>query len=429
MSWSRVGRVVLGFALGGALATAWGSTSSSADAYKRTLRPLLFRLEPEHAHDLALWALSHGLVAWWCRASSQLERSAHAATCAEQEVRRALQSTCWGKTFASPFGLAAGFDKDGVAVDALFDLGFGFVEVGSVTPRPQSGNPRPRLFRLEPDEAIINRMGFNSAGCEAVRAHLKRLRDRSHEAGQVATARNSVANTTPTQTMPGKKHLGINIGKNRETSEDDALSDYIQVLRTLGAFADYLVVNVSSPNTPGLRLLQRKERLRDLVRQLKRERDDLGPQWQRLPLLVKVAPDLSDEEIRDIAEIVVSEGVDGIVVTNTTVQRPVTLQSPVNLVQQEGGLSGTPLRDLSTYVLGRFYRYTLGKVPLIGVGGIFSGADAYAKIRAGASLVQLYTALMYEGPCLVPRLERELVQCLQRDGYRNIVEAIGADHR
>jgi dihydroorotate dehydrogenase len=380
-------------------------------------------MDPERAHEVALWALSSGLVSWWSRLGAYFGVASRPTPAAERHLREVLTSSCWGRTFSSPIGLAAGFDKDGVAVDALFELGFGFVEIGSVTPRPQAGNPRPRLFRLEADNAVINRMGFNSAGCETVQVHLRRWQERGHQ------SESSLVHQDQNEAKVNSKRLGINIGKNRETRDEDAVIDYAQVLQTLGPFADYLVVNVSSPNTPGLRLLQGRERLRALLRQLKQERDELQEGHARPPLLVKVSPDLSDEEIRDIADVVLEEGIDGIVVSNTTVQRPPSLRSPATLVQEHGGLSGAPLRDLSNRVLSRFYRHTRGRVPLIGVGGVFSGADAYAKIRAGASLVQLYTALTYEGPFALPRLERELAYCLKRDGYQNVAEAIGADHR
>lgn len=425
MYWRRLGRAMVGFTLGGALAigwTGWGKDTET-DVYKQVLRPVLFRMDPERAHNVALWALSSGLVRRWSQLEARFGLAPQATPAATQRLRSLLASTCWGRSFSSPFGLAAGFDKDGVAVDALFDLGFGFVEIGSVTPRPQAGNPQPRLFRLEADRAIINRMGFNSAGCEAVQANMRgrKARGAHFEEREPEHDQEKLKTDSP--------WLGINIGKNRETREEDAVFDYVQVLQTLGPYADYLVVNVSSPNTPGLRLLQRRERLRALLQQLKRQRDASLPLYGRPPLLVKVSPDLSDEEIRDIADVVMGEGIDGIVVSNTTVRRPQALRSPAALVQEEGGLSGAPLRDLSNHVLSRFYRYTKGRIPLIGVGGIFSGADAYAKIRAGASLVQLYTALAYEGPFAIRRFELELAHCLERDGYRNVAEAVGADHR
>ncbi len=345
------------------------------------LRPLIFRLDPERAHGLSLRALKAGLVSGPGPVADP-----------------ALQQTLFGLDFVNPVGLAAGFDKDAkVPVEAL-GLGFGFVEIGSITPKPQPGNPRPRLFRLSADEAAINRNGFNSGGAEAAAARFAALPER----------------------RPGP--VGINLGKNKET--EDAAADYVAGVAALGAYADYMVVNVSSPNTPGLRALQGKAPLAALLRAVN---EALAALEKQPPLLLKVAPDLTDDDKADIAAVAVTEGVDGLIATNTTIARPDSLRDPQ--AGETGGLSGRPLMALSTQVLSDLYRLTEGRLPLVGVGGVASAADAYAKIRAGASLVQLYTALVYDGPGLIPRLARELADLIRRDGFAHISEAVGADHR
>jgi dihydroorotate dehydrogenase len=342
------------------------------------IRLLLRALPAEAAHRLTLAALSSGF----------------GPLIAERDPP-SLAQTLWGRVFPNPVGIAAGFDKDAQAPDALLRLGFGFAETGTVTPRPQPGNPKPRIFRLYEDRAVINRLGFNSRGLEPT---LARLRAR-----------------------PRVGVVGVNLGKNRDST--DAAADYLDGVRRVGPLADYFVINVSSPNTPGLRDLQRREILDDLLRRLVAARDEAAP---GTPLLVKIAPDLSSEERADIAAIAPASGVDGIVIGNTTVSRPPNLRSPH--AGEQGGLSGPPLLAPSTAVLADMYRLTEGKIPLVGVGGIASAADAYAKIRAGASLVQLYTALVFAGPALVGRIKRGLAELLARDGLASIAEAVGADH-
>lgn len=275
-------------------------------------------------------------------------------------------------------------------------LGFGFVEVGTVTPRPQPGNPRPRVFRLAEDGGLINRLGFNSGGLDRLAARLQRRR---RDGGIV----------------------GVNIGKNRDSS--DAAADYAEGVRRTAGLADYLVVNVSSPNTPGLRDLQARAVLEELLRTVLAARQQSGA---RPPLLVKIAPDLGAEERADIAAAALAAGIDGIVVSNTTIARPPGLQS--RSASEAGGLSGKPLLAPSTALLADIYRLTDGRLPLIGVGGVASAADAYAKIRAGASLVQLYTALVYEGPALLGQIKRGLAELVRRDGFAAVGEAVGADH-
>jgi dihydroorotate dehydrogenase len=338
-------------------------------------------LPPETAHRLALWGLGHGL-----------------APRARLPDYPRLRSRVLGHDFAHPLGLAAGFDKNGEAIGGLLALGFSFVEIGTVTPRPQAGNPRPRLFRLPEDAALINRMGFNNAGLAAVRARLAR---REPKAGIV----------------------GANLGMNRDAA--DPAADYEAGLRGLYALVDYLAVNVSSPNTPGLRALQASDALRPLLAHLLAVRAELAAGAAPKPLLVKIAPDLTAAEEAALASVVLDLGVDGLIVGNTTLARPATLRGRHRA--EAGGLSGRPLRAPATEQLRRLYRLTEGRLPLIGVGGIGSGQDAYDKIRAGAALVQLYTALVYRGPGLARRIHRELLALLARDGFASIREAVGAD--
>jgi dihydroorotate dehydrogenase len=348
----------------------------------RLIRPILRRLPPEAAHELTLRALELG-------AGRLLAESAR-----RRPDMPALAQRLWGFDFANPVGLAAGYDKEARVPEAMLQLGFGFVEIGTVTPRPQPGNPKPRLFRLEADRAIINRMGFNSGGLDAVVGRLSKR------------ARTGI--------------VGVNLGRNRDTK--DVAADYAEgVLRT-ARVADYLVVNVSSPNTPGLRALQGREILATLLQRLVRTREQAG---QRVPLLVKIAPDLSPEERRDIAQVALDTGIDGLIVSNTTVARPGLVSRHAH---EAGGLSGRPLFGPSTALLADMYRLTQGRLPLIGVGGIASAADAYAKIRTGASLVQLYTALVFAGPDLVGQIKSGLAGLLRRDGFGSIAEAVGTAH-
>ena len=349
------------------------------------IRPLLRALPPETAHRLTLRGLFWGL-------------SGLVVGNAEPDPP-SLAQTLWGRLFSNPVGIAAGFDKDAEVPDALLQLGFGFAETGTVTPRPQTGNKKPRLFRLDEDRAVINRLGFNNQGLEAALARLR--------------ARRSAG--------PSRGIVGINLGKNRDT--EDIAADYLEGVRQVGSLVDYFVINVSSPNTPGLRDLQRREILDDLLRRLVAARDEAAP---GTPLLVKIAPDLTEGERTDIAALAGPSGIDGIVVANTTIARPSDLRSPA--ASEAGGLSGQPLFAPSTVLLGEIYRLTGGKISLVGVGGIASAADAYAKIRAGASLVQLYTALVFEGPALIGRIKSGLAELLRRDGFSSIAEAIGADH-
>jgi dihydroorotate dehydrogenase len=298
-------------------------------------------------------------------------------------------------------GLAAGFDKNAQVPDAMAKFGFGFVECGTVTPRPQGGNPQPRLFRLSEDAAVINRMGFNNGGMGEAARNLKARR--------------------------GGGLVGINIGANKDST--DRISDYVLGFAALAPLADYVTVNVSSPNTPGLRGLQNREELTRLLDSLiaARGKFSLGAPsargGKRKPILLKIAPDLDPHALNEIADVVRTSGIEGLIVSNTTIARPPLKSSHA---QETGGLSGAPLLAPSTEVL-RGMRQRLGKsVTLVGVGGIAGGADAYEKIRAGASLVQLYTALVYQGPSLVARIKQELLACLERDGYANVTAAVGS---
>jgi dihydroorotate dehydrogenase len=338
-------------------------------------RPLLFALDPERAHGLTIRALKAGLAP-------------------RQHIDDpVLRQRLWGLDFPNPVGMAAGFDKHAEVPDALLDLGFGFVEVGGVTPRPQPGNPKPRLFRLTEDEAVINRFGFNSEGLDAARARLAARRRRGI--------------------------VGVNLAKNKET--EDAAADYAVCAAGLAPHVDFLVCNVSSPNTPGLRALQGKGPLTDIIG---RVRAALAG-TKAPPLLLKIAPDLTPEDRRDIAEVVLAEKLDGLIVGNTTITRPPELRSAHRT--ETGGLSGRPLLALANEMLRDMRQLTDGRITLVGTGGIASGADAYAKIRAGASLVQFYTALVYGGPRLVMTIATELTALLRRDGFANVANAVGVD--
>jgi len=336
---------------------------------------LLSRIDAETAHGLALRALKSGLVPGDHRPDPP-----------------SLAVKLWGRSLPNPVGLAAGFDKNADAPDALLDLGFGLVEIGSVTPRPQPGNPRPRLFRLPEDHGVINRMGFPGQGLDAVRARLA--------------------------IRPRRGFVGVNVGANKDSI--DRAADYVACSVALAHYADYLVCNVSSPNTPGLRNLQGRAQLSDL---LKRVQDAIAA--HPVPLVVKIAPDATDDDLDDIVAVCRELRMDGIIIGNTTLSRPASLRSGNR--DEAGGLSGAPLAALSTDVLRRTARRVEGQFPLIGCGGIGSGADAYAKIRAGATLVQIYSMMVYEGPPLIRRIKNELAALLARDGFGSVAEAVGAD--
>jgi dihydroorotate dehydrogenase len=336
---------------------------------------VLQRFDAETAHGLALRALGNGLVPRDRKPDSPR-----------------LGVKIWGRRLDNPIGLAAGFDKNAEVPDALLGIGFGLVEIGSVTPRAQAGNPRPRLFRLPEDRGVINRMGFPGQGLEAV---LPRLRDR-----------------------PRAGLVGVNVGANKDS--EDRAADYVICAGALAPYADYLVCNVSSPNTLGLRNLQGREQLRDL---LWRVQDAIAA--TPVPLVVKIAPDASDDDLDDIVAVCRDLRMDGIVIGNTTLSRPASLRSARK--GETGGLSGAPLTGLATEVLRKTAQRVERQFPLIGCGGVGSGADAYAKIRAGATLVQLYSAMVFEGPPLVRRIKDELAALLTRDGFGSVEDAVGAD--
>ncbi len=338
------------------------------------LSPLLRRMEAERAHRLAVLAIRLGLAGQDRRPDDP-----------------ALATRALGLTFSNPIGLAAGFDKDAVAIRGLSRMGFGLVEVGTVTPRPQPGNPRPRVFRLPEDGAVINRYGMNNQGIAATVARLAAL-PRRHR-------------------VP----VGANVGINKDGADPER--DYAGLVAAVAPHADYIVINVSSPNTPGLRDLQGEARLR-LILEAVRQAVPVRP-----PLLVKVAPDLSEAGLESVVEAAVVSGVDGLIVANTTIARPPTLRG--GAAGQAGGLSGAPLLAPSTAMLARAHRMAAGRLVLIGCGGVGSGADALAKLRAGAQLVQLYTAFAYSGPSLVSRIKRELLAALRQEGFRSVAEAVG----
>jgi dihydroorotate dehydrogenase len=350
----------------------------------RAFRPLIFRLDAETAHELSVRALAAKAKLW-----PGGGRGSDPPT---------LRTRLFGLDFPNPIGLAAGYDKDARVPEAMLGLGFGFVEVGTVTPRPQPGNPRPRLFRLAADEAVINRFGFNSAGAKVVLAALSH-RPRGARAGLVA----------------------VNVGANRESP--DRIEDYVLGYRTFAPVADYVTVNVSSPNTPGLRDLQSAGELGRLLARLREAREHVAAAGHRTPpLLLKIAPDLTEPALAAIVGTAVDHHVDGLVISNTTISRP-DLNSP--LATETGGLSGRPLFALSTAMLAKAHRLAEGRLPLVGVGGVASGEDAFAKIAAGASLVQLYTALVYQGPGLARRVKRELAAILELEGFASVTDAVG----
>ncbi|MBP6767880.1 MAG: quinone-dependent dihydroorotate dehydrogenase [Reyranella sp.] len=337
----------------------------------------LSRLDAEAAHGLAIRALKTGLLPG--------DRRADAAS---------LATKVWGRSLPNPIGLAAGFDKNAEVADAMLAQGFGLVEIGSVTPRPQEGNPRPRLFRLPQDRGVINRMGFPGHGLDAARSRLA--------------------------ARPRRGFVGVNIGANKDSV--DRAADYVTGCVALAPYADYLVCNVSSPNTPGLRTLQGRTELASL---LKRVQDAIAA--KPVPLVVKIAPDATDDDLDDIVFVCRDLRLDGIIIGNTTLSRPPSLRSERR--GETGGLSGAPLTALSTEVLRKTARRVERQFPLIGCGGVGSGADAYAKIRAGATLVQLYSAMVYEGPPLIRRIKDELSVLLARDGFKSVADAVGADLR
>jgi dihydroorotate dehydrogenase len=360
------------------LIASFATMQAPLDMVYSLLRPLLFRIDPERAHHLTLALLRHAP-----RLDSRRDPPE-------------LLTSAFGLSFSNPVGLAAGLDKDALAVRAWERLGFGFAEIGTITPRPQTGNPQPRIWRLPEHHALINRMGFPSDGMEGVAPRLAEIRAR-----------------------PARMRIGVNLGPNRDTSSELVPQDYATLARRLAANCDFVVINLSSPNTPGVRAFQAPERMRRVIESVRRACSEIGV---APPLLIKLAPDLEIMMMTEICAAAIELGVAAIVATNTSLDHAV-----LGVVwRQEGGLSGEPLKLRSREVIASIYRLTHGRMPIIGVGGIASAEDAYGHIRAGASLVELYTGLIYRGPGLVSRIKSGLRDLLLRDGFRSISEAVGS---
>lgn len=357
--------------------------------YQSLVKPLAFKMDPEKVHNLVVNSVHY---LYWFPGLSQMIRLIFGY---EHPM---LQSQFLGHVFPNPIGMAAGFDKDGLIYNSLFDLGFGFVEIGTVTPLPQPGNEKPRLFRLIEDQAIINRMGFNNFGLEKLTNKLKKC--------------------SP------KGVLGINIGKNKVTSIENAIDDYEKCLESVYNYSGYIAINVSSPNTESLRQLQEKDVLCNLLERVLNHREKKNIEnKKKVPILLKIAPDLSQDSLADIVDVIKQFPVDGVIATNTTIERN-NLKSC--LKEETGGLSGKPLLSRSNEIIRFIYRENGNKCPIIGVGGIFNAEDAYEKFISGASLIQIYTALIYQGPSIVKQIKKGLVDLLKKNGYHTLNEAIGS---
>ncbi|MDQ0086764.1 dihydroorotate dehydrogenase [Paenibacillus anaericanus] len=362
--------------------------------YRHLGKPLFFKLDPETAHHLVINGLHKASK---IPGGTSLMRGMYGIPDSPE-----LSTDLFGLRFPSPVGLAAGLDKNGEAVDGFSAIGFGFMEVGTVTPKAQPGNDSPRLFRLPSDEALINRMGFNNLGAEEMAKSLGSLKSRH---------------------IP----IAVNIGKNKVTPNEEAHHDYEKCISVLYPYADFFVVNISSPNTPDLRNLQHGSELAVLLDAVMKEMSKQAAlSGSSKSVLVKIAPDVNDAELEYMIDTIQNSGVSGLIATNTTLSREGLSHSNA---KEMGGLSGKPLRERSTEIISRVYRQTSGRLPIIGSGGIFTADDAYEKIRAGASLVEIYTALIYEGPEINRKIHRGLKELLRRDGLSHISEAVGADHR
>lgn len=360
--------------------------------YRNFAKPFFFKMDPEAAHHLVIGGLQKSAALPGGKASLRMMYGVPESP--------ELAVDLFGLHFHTPVGLAAGLDKNAQAIGGFSSIGFGFMEVGTVTPKGQPGNEQPRLFRLPSDEALINRMGFNNEGADAMANRLKKAGRRS---------------------IP----VAVNIGKNKTTPNEDAHEDYRKCIRTLYPYGDFFVVNISSPNTPDLRSLQHGSELSRLLAEVKEEMEiQRGKSGAKKNILVKIAPDVSTSELEYMVNTIAEAGVDGIIATNTTISRNGLSHAQAS---ETGGLSGKPLRDRSTEIISAIYRQTGGQLPIIGSGGIFTPQDAYDKIKAGASLVEIYTALIYEGPEVNRRLHAGLRNLLRRDGFRHISEAVGAD--
>ncbi|MBI4526396.1 MAG: quinone-dependent dihydroorotate dehydrogenase [Deltaproteobacteria bacterium] len=360
--------------------------------YKALLRPLLFLRDPEKTHEQTLALLSR---------LSFLEKTLEQFFSIEDQR---LQVRLNSLTFPNPVGLAGGFDKNAVAVKTLPGFGFGFIEIGAVTALPQRGNPKPRLYRLPKDRALINRLGFNNEGAEAIAGRLGAMRRNGH--------------------FP-KIPLGINIGRSKIVETKDAVADFLSAFAKLYFHGDFFTLNVSSPNTPNLRDLQEKNLLKELLAAIQESNRALAKEarTKEKPILVKIAPDMEFSQVNEIIEVVESEKVAGIIATNATAFLRESLVSEMN---EPGGLSGKPLRDKATSFIRHIYRESRGRLPIVGVGGIFTAEDAYDKIKAGATAVQIYTGFIYEGPAAVKRINRGLLRLMERDGFKRISEVVGA---
>lgn len=384
-------------------------SDSQSFAYKVLMKvgALITSKDPEKAHEIAIYLAKHGIVPHDRVGNDKI-----------------LTSKIWNVSFPSIIGLAAGFDKNGECMSSMLreGLGFGFVEIGSITPEPQPGNPKPRVFRLQEDLAVINRCGFNSDGADVVSNRLKDYRNQ--QSNQVSFLDRGV--------------IGVNLGKNKSTK--DALSDYVAGVKKLLRYADYLVINISSPNTVGLRNLQTKTNLYNLVSGVQkcidttlREPGYLSQCTSELakfrpPLLIKISPDMTIDELNDVCDVALRLKVDGIIISNTTIDERDKLLTRA-YADETGGLSGKPLLSRSNQTLSDVYKRTQGKIPLIGVGGVFTAHDAFEKIKLGASLVQVYTGLIYEGPGLPADLKQGLAHLLRKEGFSNVSEAVGIAHK
>ena len=341
------------------------------------IRSLIFKLDPETAHNLAIKSLKFNFV------PNMLD---------ENKDDPLFKTELFGKDIENPIGMAAGFDKNAEVYNSLFKLGFGFVEVGTITPLKQYGNPKPRVFRLVEDEALINRLGFNNLGAENIISKIKRNK-------KIGT-------------------LGVNIGPNKDS--ENRIKDYLKCLKTFHQEADYITINISSPNTTDLRKFHNQKKLDDLLKSIEKEKENLS---SKVPIVIKVSPDISANEIDELSQVILSNEVKGIIVSNTSDE---TRESLINIQKhQKGGLSGKPITTKSTKLINRFYKLLKGRVKIIGVGGVDSGASAYEKFKAGADYVQLYTGMVYRGPNIVSMIKKELAELLLKDGVKNFSEIIG----
>ena len=339
------------------------------------LRPLIFKFSPEVAHSLAIKALKLNNIPY-----------------SKPKDNHILETTFCEKKLSSPIGVAAGFDKNAEVYNPLFNLGFGFVEVGTITPKPQFGNPKPRVFRLEEDEALINRLGFNNSGSERISQTIKENNK--------------------------KGFLGINIGPNKDSK--DRVEDYLICFRKFYNLADYITINISSPNTENLRDFHKQDELNSLIDKLKNEKKELN---SNIPLAIKVSPDLNDDQINEVSKIIMEQEIGIIIVSNTTDKNRENLKNINKL--EKGGLSGKPIEKISNEAISKFYKILKDKTKIIGVGGVSNGQDAFQKIISGATLVQLYTGMVYRGPRIASKISKELIDLLKNKGFKNVSEAIG----